>query len=525
MTESKGVESSTDGVLGAGGMGTAVAEDAAGAAAAAGAATVTGAAATADMVAVAGAATVMGDAPAADTVAAVSRAAIAASSPRAEMFTNRELVDLIVPLFFEQLLLALVGVADVFVTGFVGEAAVSGVSLVNSFNTIFLNLFTALAAGGAVVISQYIGRRDPERAGATASQLLVSSVIFSVAVMIIMLVFNERLMVLMFGQVEPDVMDACVTYLRISAYSYPALAIYNAGAALYRSFGKTSVTMYVSIVANIVNLVGNCIGVFVLHAGVEGVAWPSLISRTLSAVVITILCFSKANPVQYLGQWLVRVDAGLQAKMLRIAVPNGVESAVFQLVKVALSSMVALFGTYQVAANGVAQSIWNVAALVNVAMGSAFITVIGQCMGAGDTDQAEYYFRKLIKVTLLFSSAWSVVTFLLTLPLMQVYALSDQTKQLIILLVLVHNFFDAFAPTFADPLGKGLRATGDVAFTTGISLFTTIGVRLVFAYLFAIVFDWKALGVCFAMAMDWCVRGVIFWWRFKQGGWKTRTVL
>ena len=429
------------------------------------------------------------------------------------------------PLFLEQLLMALVGIADVFVIGFVGEAAVSGVSLVNSFNTIFLNLFTALASGGAVVISQYIGHKDKEHAGQAASQLLTASVILSVAISVVILLTNASLMRLMFGKVDADVMDACVTYLRISAYSYPALAIYNAGAALYRSFGKTSTTMYISILANIINVIGNCIGVFGLHAGVVGVAVPSLVSRCFSAVVITILCFSAKNPVSYLGSWIMKLDVSLQKKILRIAVPNGVESGVFQLVKVALSSVVALFGTYQIAANGVAQSIWSLAALVCVTMGPVFITVIGQCMGAGDIEQAEMYFRKLTKITLVFAIAWNALIFAVTPVFMSFYALEDQTKRLVILLVLIHNIFNAVAFTFADPLGKGLRATGDVKFTTATSLFTTIGVRLIFSMIFGIWLNLGVIGIAFAMCLDWSVRGIIFWWRFKQGKWKTFKVI
>ena len=438
---------------------------------------------------------------------------------------SKDLKNLIVPLFLEQLLMALVGIADVFVIGFVGEAAVSGVSLVNSFNTIFLNLFTALASGGAVVISQYIGHKDKEHAGQAASQLLTASVILSVAISVVILLTNASLMRLMFGKVDADVMDACVTYLRISAYSYPALAIYNAGAALYRSFGKTSTTMYISILANIINVIGNCIGVFGLHAGVVGVAVPSLVSRCFSAVVITILCFSAKNPVSYLGSWIMKLDVSLQKKILRIAVPNGVESGVFQLVKVALSSVVALFGTYQIAANGVAQSIWSLAALVCVTMGPVFITVIGQCMGAGDIEQAEMYFRKLTKITLVFAIAWNALIFAVTPVFMSFYALEDQTKRLVILLVLIHNIFNAVAFTFADPLGKGLRATGDVKFTTATSLFTTIGVRLIFSMIFGIWLNLGVIGIAFAMCLDWSVRGIIFWWRFKQGKWKTFKVI
>ena len=192
---------------------------------------------------------------------------------KAEVFSNQQLKEMIVPLFFEQLLIMLVGMADTLVVSYAGEAAVSGVSLVNQFNTIFIYLFTALASGGAVVISQYIGRNQKDAAGTSASQLLLFSTGFSMIVAGIVLAGNEWILRLMFGKVEESVMEACVTYLRISAYSYPALAIYNAGAAVYRSLGRTDVTMYLSVASNIINVIGNLIGIFVLHAGVAGVAY------------------------------------------------------------------------------------------------------------------------------------------------------------------------------------------------------------------------------------------------------------
>ena len=432
---------------------------------------------------------------------------------------------MIVPLFLEQLLVMLVGLADTLVVSFVGESAVSGVSLVNSFNTIFIYLFTALASGGAVVISQYIGRREQETAGQAASQLLMVSALFSLVMGLLVLWGNETLMGMMFGRVEPDVMAACVTYLRISAYSYPAIAIYNAGAALYRSFGKTSTTMYISILSNGINVAGNLIGVFVLKAGVAGVAWPSLIARTFSAVAITALCFSKQNPVWYAAKWIFRWEGPLLGRMLRIAVPNGFESGVFQLVKVALSSVVALFGTYQIAANGIAQSIWSMASLVCVAIGPVFITVIGQCMGAGDVTQAEFYFKRLMKITLVFSIVWNGLVFAATPVLMRFYAVESETKSLVIWLVLIHNIFSATAFPFADPLGKGLRAAGDVRFTTAVSIFTTVGVRLVLSLLFGLVLDMGVLGIAWAMCADWAIRGVIFLLRFQSGKWKAFQVI
>lgn len=398
----------------------------------------------------------------------------------------------------------LVGIADIFTVSFVSEEAVSGVSLVNSFNTVFINLFSALSAGGVVIISQYMGRGDVKEAGRSSSQLLTSSAIFSIVSALIVLISGERLMKLMFGRVEDEVMKACVTYLGISACSYPALAVYNAGAALYRSMGKTDATMYISAVSNLINVAGNCVGVFVFHAGVAGVAWPSLISRTFSAILITSLCFSERNDVRYTIDQIFRIDKSLQKKILCIAVSNGIESGIFQLVKVALSS---------------------VAALVCVAIGPAFITVIGRCMGAGDLRAAEFYFKKLIRITVTFSAIWNALIFAATPVIMHFYSLNVETKELIVSLVLIHNIFSSSAFPFADPVGKGLRAAGDVKFTTMVSPFTTIGIRLVFSMIFGIKLGLGVMGIAYAMCLDWIIRGIIFGARVKGGRWKEFKVI
>ena len=280
------------------------------------------------------------------------------------MFSNKALRDMIVPLFIEQFLLMFVGIADTFLVSFSSEADVSGVSLVTSFNTVLIFLFTALASGGAVIISQYIGSSQEKTASRTAGQLLMISTVLSVGMMVLIVVFRQPLLRLLFGKIESEVMAACNIYLLITTFSLPALAVYDAGAALCRSIGKTSVTMYISIAANVVNVVGNCVGVFALKMGAAGVAYPSLIPRVLFAAAVTVYCFSRKNSVRYRMADVFCWDGGLLKKIMGIALPNGVENGVHQLVKVALSSMVALFGTYQIAANGVAQSIWSLAAIM-----------------------------------------------------------------------------------------------------------------------------------------------------------------
>lgn len=435
------------------------------------------------------------------------------------MFTNRDLRNLIFPLFVEQFLLMFVGIADTFVVSFSSEADVSGVSLVTSFNTVLIFLFTALSSGGAVIISQYIGNKNEKAASRSSGQLLMLSTFLSVVMAALILIFHAQLLRLLFGRIEADVMAACESYLWITTLSLPFLAVYDAGAALCRSIGKTNVTMNISIVANIINVIGNCIGVFVLNMGAVGVAYPSLISRVLSAAAVTAYCFKKQNSVRYWFTDIFALDGSLLKKIMGIALPNGVENGVHQLVKVALSSMVALFGTYQIAANGVAQSIWSLASIMGLAMAPVYTTVIGQCMGAQDIDAANFYFKKLNGITLALSVLWNVLIFAIT-PLLVFYsAISPEAKELVIWLVLINNIFNGLAYPFAGSLGNGLRAAGDVKFTMLVSIILTVAARLLFSALFGLWLGWGVIGVAIGMSIDLVFRGAIFIWRLKSQKW------
>lgn len=437
-----------------------------------------------------------------------------------KLFSNNYLKHLILPLFVEQLLVMTVGIADTLMVSYAGESAVSGVSLVNMFYTIFVYIFTALASGGAVVVSHYVGSRDKEKGSEAASQMVTLAMLASAVSTIIVLLLNRQILNLLFGSVDSAVMEASVIYLRISAYSFIALALYNAGAALFRSMGMTRVTMYISLLMNIINVIGNAIGIFVLKAGVAGVAWPSFISRVFAAVVIITLCFSKNNSVTLSLQHILRWSRDMIRRILGIAVPNSIESGLFQLAKVALSSITALFGTSQIAANGVAQSFWSLSALVGVAMAPAFITVVGQSMGAKDTGAADYYMAKLLKITFVSSVLWNGAILILTPLILRLYDLPASTKQLVFILVLIHNIFNSAAFPVAAPFSNGLRAAGDVKYTMYVSLFTTVVVRVVLSVILGIWLNLGVIGIAFAMAGDWCIRALLMYHRYKGGKWK-----
>lgn len=441
------------------------------------------------------------------------------------LFSNKDIKNMIIPLFLEQLLLMLVGIVDTFVIAHCGETSVSGVSLVNQINTIFMMLFTALTSGGAIIISQYIGSKNQKEGINAASQLLMFSILFSLFISVLCLIYHKQILSFFFGQVEKDVMRAAITYFRISIYSYIFIAIYNVGAAALRSMALTKITMYISIVSNIINVVGNIVGVYVLKMDVAGVAWPSFIARGFSAIIVTIVCFDQDNIVFYQLKDILKYDKEVLSKILKVAIPNGLENGIFQFVKVALSSIVALFGTYQIAANGIAQSIWSLAAMLSISFGPVFITVIGQSYGSGNIDQTKYYFNKLIKLTLVLSILWNILITGVAIVLVSFYNIEDITKELVIKLVIIHNIFNAISYPFAAPLGFGLRATGDVKFTMYISIFTTIFIRLVFSYILALKMEMGVIGIALAMCMDWTFKGIVYYLRYRSNKWMNYKII
>lgn len=435
-------------------------------------------------------------------------------------FTNSMLVALIVPLFVEQFFMMLVGIADTLMISYAGEEAVSGVSLDNMLITVFLFIFTALASGGAVIISQYIGLKDIKKGRKAAAKLVSISGITSLIFMTIILVFNRQILGVLFGRVDTQVMEACVTYLRITAYSLPSIAIYNAGSAIYRSMGKTKSIMYIAIFSNIINVIGNAIGIFILHAGVAGVAWPSLIARTISAIIIMGMCFNRKNLIYLRTKEVITKDLVMVKRILNIAVPSSFEGGIFQMAKVALGTITAMFGVTQIAANGIAQSFWSMSALISIAMGPAFITVIGQSMGANDHKAADYYMIKLLKIAYVASIMWNGLLLILVPFFLQLYNISNETKSLVIILVIIHNVFNGVVFPIASPFANGLRAAGDVRYTVIIAVLSTVLCRVVLSIVFGIWLNLGVIGIAIAMVSDWSIRAIFYMKRYRSDNWK-----
>lgn len=437
------------------------------------------------------------------------------------LFSKKDLRKLIIPLILEQTLAITVGMADTMMISSAGEAAVSGVSLVDMFNNLIISVLAALATGGAVVTSQCIGAGRREEACRSARQLVFTEAAITIGISVLVLLFHRQILGLFFGQIEADVMQNAIIYLIISVFSFPLLAVYDSCAALYRSMGNAQITLKISLLMNVINVVGNAIGVYVLKLGVAGVAIPSLVSRGVAGVVLFTLLRNPDNLV-FLTRGKFKVDGTIVKRILFIGIPSGIENGIFQLGRVLVVSIIAAFGTSQIAANGVANSLDSMGCIVGQAMSLAMITVIGRCVGAGEEGQVRYYTKKLLGETYFYTAVINSIILLLLPWILQIYGLGEETTRLSYILVMIHDGMAICLWPASFVLPNMLRACNDVKYTMVVAIFSMITFRIGFSYLFGVHMGWMAVGVWAAMVIDWVFRVLCFVGRYLAGTWRKK---
>lgn len=436
------------------------------------------------------------------------------------LFSNRELANLIGPLVIEQLLAVFVGMADSIMVANVGEAAVSGVSLVDNIMILIINIFAALATGGAVVAGQYIGRKDEKSACKAATQLVWFVSLSAVAIMILVYLGKDIILNQVFGHITAEVKGHADIYLLIVTASIPFIALYNGGAAIFRAMGNSQVSMRVSLLMNAINVTGNAILVFGLRIGTAGVAIPTLISRMVAAIVITVLLCNQTRILHIERTLKIRFDGRMIRKILAIGVPNGLENSMFQLGKILVLSLVSTFGTYAIAANAVSNAIALFQILPGMAISLAITTVISQCVGANDYEQVHYYLKKLLAIIYV-AMVGTVALIFLALPLiLKAYNLSDQTAAAATNIIHFHGISAMIIWPLSFALPAAYRAAGDAKACMYTSIVSMWIFRIGFSYLVGKYMGLGVFGVWVAMVIDWIVRAICFVIRYFNGKWK-----
>ena len=438
-------------------------------------------------------------------------------------FSNQDLWRLIVPLVIEQLLAIAVGLCDSIMVSQVGEAAISAVSLVDTVNVLLINAFSALATGGAVNVGQYLGRRELQKAGHTGAQLLLFMGEVSLLVMAVFYLAKGFVLGVVFGSIEPDVAAYADTYYMIVQASIPFLALYSAGAALFRVMGNSKISMYVSLLMNLINVVGNAVLIFGFRMGVEGVAIPTLVSRAVAAAVVLVLLYRPNLPLQ-VERVTWKHDPYVVKNILRFGVPNGLESSMFQLGKILLLSTVSVLGTAAVAANAVGNMVATFQCVPGLALGLAMVTVVSRCVGAGDYEKARFYTKKLLKYTYV-TMGIAVAISLVCLPLiLNLYNVSAEAEECAGQLVWLHGVLGVIFWPLSFTLPQALRAAGDTRFTMVSATVSMWTLRVGFGILLGRYWDFGVLGVWIAMCVDWLLRVALFVIRFRGHKWETMGV-
>lgn len=427
---------------------------------------------------------------------------------------------LIIPLVVEQFLAIAIGMADTMMVTSVGEAAVSGVSLVDSINILVIQIFSALATGGAVVASQYLGRRDEYGACRAAKQLMYAVTAVALVLTGICLLFREHLLGLVFGAIEADVMESALIYLLLTAGSYPFLAMYNAGAALFRSMGNSKVSMLASMLMNAINIAGNAVFIFGYGMGAAGAGLATLISRVVAAAIMLFLISRPTHTIFISDLFRPEAEWPMLKNILKIGIPTGMENGMFQAGKLMVASLVSSLGTSAIAANAIANSIGSLPNIPGNAIGLALITVMGQCMGAQEPEQGAKYTKNLVGLCYLCLLGTGVLLFFIAGPLVGCFDLTAEATAMAVEVLKWHAVCSAifWPPAFALPCA--LRAAGDAKFTMVVSMFSMFTFRVFLSYALVWFTPLGLLGVWIAMFADWVCRDAFFLTRFFRGRWK-----
>lgn len=450
-----------------------------------------------------------------------------------KMFNRKFLSRLIWPLVLEQFLAMTVGACDTIMVSSVGEAGVSGVSLVDQLGQLVIQLFAAFATGGAVVASQYLGHKEQKNAQASAKQLLNLCLVAGFICIAVCLPLRREILNLIFGSMEREIMENAVTYFVWLLFSFPLLGIYNSCAALCRAMGNSKISLKVSLVMNFTNIAGNAVLIYGAKLGVAGAGISTLVSRAIAALIMLCILTQKKWPLFIENIWKPQVNFSLLGKILKVAVPSGIENSVFHIGKTLVYSFMSGFGITAIAANAISNTVASFSNIPGTAIGLASVTIVGQCIGAGQKQQAKSYGKKLMLVAYGGMFLTAVLVFALTPAVTKVFNLTPEAQSLAVLIIRSCMIANVIFWPMSFTMPNILRGAGDAKYTMLITNISMWVFRVAGSYLISRWFLFKypqntslaLFGIWLGMYLDWVFRGLLFYIRFCGKKWLEKSVI
>jgi len=441
-------------------------------------------------------------------------------------WTNKKLFSLFWPLIVEQLLVVMIGIVNMVMVSSVGEHAVSGISLVETINFLIITAFNAIATGGSVVASQYLGRKEEENASCSAKQLVYISLLISVVLMIATIFTRKIMLRSIFGNIADDVMQSADIYFLFIAISYPFLALYTAAAAMFRSMGNSKVPMRTVMLLNIFTIAGNALLIYVFGLGVEGAAITTLFGRIITALIlIRLLIKDKTRPINLYEITKVKFEPEMIKRILNIGIPSGLEASMFQIGKILVTRIFTVFGTAAIAANAVGATINSIAFMPGSGFGMGLLIVVGQCIGAADYLAAKRFTKKIMILSYLTYFIININIFIFMNPIINIFNLSSEAHELCVLFLRIHCVTSTlfWCPSFVLP--NSLKAAGDARYVMIVAACTMWLVRVCLAFILAFPLKLGPSAVYIAMGADFLFRGIFFIKRWFSNKWIEKKVI
>ena len=436
------------------------------------------------------------------------------------------LFNLAWPIFVETALFMFLGFVDVFVLSRYDDLAASAVNTANQAVSIVTIVFTVISGASAVLISQYLGAGKKENASRIAAISIVFNLVAGVIISALLVLYSKP--VLVFIGADGPLLDFASDYLMIVGGFLFLQAVLASMSVIIRNHGLTHISMFVTVGMNIINTVLDIVFVLGLFGapkmGVVGVAVATTFSRIIGTIVLGIVLFVKVENIK-IFKLLKPFPWGDVKNIFKIGVPSALESFLYNLSQLVITSMVLIFLTNsELIARTYVQNITMFFYIFAVAIGQASQIITGHLVGAGEMDEAYKGGMRAYKISMLITVIACTIGVVFRKLLLDIFT---DDKNVIILGagILIIDWALELGRTTNIVVIACLRGAGDVYFPTICAIFSMWLVSVLGAYIFAVVLDMGIYGLWIALAMDEILRGILMVWRFKGGKWREKAIV